>query len=146
MRYHMVSGPNKCRNMSGGCRLLTIHLSGKIDTCKKLWNGVPLGFWDTWFSVLMDKMHLYVSMLGGFCCIHIIFELTYLTLCNRIRRTGLWIPLILVWRSILYFGTVSLGSMWMSNKIDVAWMHIIVCLAFNRKSGFNLLILWKTWD
>ena len=29
----------------------------------------------------------------------------------------------------------------MINKIGVAGMHIIVCLTFNRKSGFNLLIL-----
>ena len=77
MRYHMVSGPNKGRNMSGGCRLLTIQLSGKIDTCRNLWNCVPLGS-GILDLVLMGKMHLYVSMLCGFCCIHIKFKLTYL--------------------------------------------------------------------
>ena len=48
-RYHLVSNPNKGRNMSGGCRLLTIHLLK--CTCKNLWNGLPLGFRETGFSI-----------------------------------------------------------------------------------------------
>ena len=83
---------------------------------------------------------MYVSMLGGFCFIHVIFRylnqlILHWDIDSEDRVVDTLIPVQKVY-FVLRYG--SFGVMWMINKIDVAWMHIIWLLIVNQDSIDNM--------